>query len=200
MCIEKQIKMYLSVFLLSFFCVSNMLYAEEQYLGNDTTTVKKSIDIEIGEVTQYQLKEGSSEIKRDVSGKERVTTTFDIGNPSEVMPLTDSSTSDIFSGWEATVTITDTIDETYAYLEEVFARWEQISGSTSQGESSLSYGQDLGTNSANGYEDMTDLNGIEFSTGFKPGKYGYHSGHKVGANMNAKIGGKRVEVICNVNL
>ena len=41
MCIEKQIKMYLSVFLLSFFCVSNMLYAEEQYLGNDTTTVKK---------------------------------------------------------------------------------------------------------------------------------------------------------------
>lgn len=58
MCIEKQIKMYLSVFLLSFFCVSNMLYAEEQYLGNDTTTVKKSIDIETGEVTQYQLKEG----------------------------------------------------------------------------------------------------------------------------------------------
>ena len=40
MCIEIQIKMYLSVFLLSFFCVSNMLYAEEQYLGNDTTTVK----------------------------------------------------------------------------------------------------------------------------------------------------------------
>ena len=58
----------------------------------------------------------------------------------------------------------------------------------------------MGTNSANGYEDMTDLNGIELSTGFKPGKYGYHSGHKVGANMNAKIGGKRVEVICNVNL
>ena len=47
---------------------------------------------------------------------------------------------------------------------------------------------------------MTDLNGIELSTGFKPRKYGHHSVYKVGANMNAKIGGKRVEVICNVNL
>ena len=126
-----------------------MVYAEEQYLGDVTMTVKVT-DIETGEVTEYQLEEGRSQVQKDSSGKETVTTTFDIDNLSEVMPLTDSSTSDIFSGWEATVRSTDTIDGTNTCLEEVFARWEQISGSTSRGESSLNYGQDLGMNSANG--------------------------------------------------
>lgn len=107
------------------------------------------------------------------------------------------SINNIFYGYEGTISITYTDDGTYACLQTVRGSWERVSGSYVMSDTGITYGQDLGTNSANGSKSYTGIS-IFVTTAYKPGKYGYNLGHKLGANLSGKINGRYYTVVCNV--
>lgn len=150
--------------------------------------------------------EGNAElIGRDVKNIEGSTTVIDtysvtpvVISEEGIMPFTDSSTTETNRYWRAEIQIKYTVDATYACLETVSGKWVYLNqgGSNTITNGQISYGQILGTNSRNG----SSITGIScyIPTGFSKGKYG--SGHSLGANMSATVGGEKLEAAINIGL
>ena len=182
--------------------ISSLAYANDYGTPQETITIT---DKETGEVTKYTLDEDDiqSQVSIDENtGEKSITAIYEFGQDSEIDPFTTSSTQDELNGWRGNVQITYTVTSSTACLEKVNARLQHISGSSELSYATLDYGQDLGTNSDT---DSYDFNlddgvlGVNISTRFSPGKFGYDLGHKIGAVLTADIGNKTLEVESSVN-
>ncbi len=181
--------------------IPERVYAKEEFYGKPTTTIIITDEI-TGKAESYQLGEEGMQtyVKTNSTGEKQIVTNFGVTKGVGIVPYTDSSSTDIFSGWKISVEITYTITDYTACLKEVWCRIDQVSGNASRGEFVLTYGQQLGTNSTNGYRNMYMSSLVKVPTLFSPGKYGYNRGYFLGANVSGKVAGKKVEVICNVTL
>lgn len=154
-------------------------------------------NIETGTVTEYQLDNAKIKHTQDENGNPVTIGTVEVGGTPANMSRAGQSNYDVFSGWKGTVAITYTNDGTYACLNSAEGSWVRVNGSTGISSRTLTYGQDLGTNSRSGSTGIVDSYAY-VSTGWPKGKYGYGAGHKVGANVSAKINGNYVYVYCNL--
>lgn len=155
-------------------------------------------DVETGKIEEYKIENDVTETIINNQGEitQSSTVTVDDETISNRMRVGQSN-NNTFSGWKGTVNIQYSDDGTYAALKQATASWKRVSGSTSISNKTLNYGQDLGTNSKHGSINFTN-GSTAVVVNWPKGKYAYNVGHKVVANLSAKIKGKYVYVYCNV--
>lgn len=166
-----------------------------------TKTVLTVINEETGETEEYVYEDASSvTATKNSNGETVITEDINILPPdsnTDIKPRIDTSKSDSAYGYKLHVRLTYTDDGTWACLQEVYARFEKVSGSYNVSNGSVDYGQVLGTNSRRATSNMLGV-GTEFGTGFPKGKYG--KGHYLGATLSGKIGSYNVSLNHNVYL
>lgn len=160
-------------------------------------------DEKTGETIRIELESPEVNIQMNDKGEAVITNTYTIDKSGTcvegaVNPRASQTNTNTFYGYEGTVSITYTDDGTYACLQTAKGSWKKVSGSYVMSDTSITYGQDLGTNSANGSKSYTGIS-IFVTTAYKPGKYGSNLGHKLGANLSGKINGSYYTVVCNVH-
>lgn len=195
--IKKRNKRMLSIFVAT--CLISLAMSFAAMASPRVTTQVVIKNIETGDITEWPLNDIVTREVIDENGQlvNVSTVTFD-GSSMQTNARAGQSNYNVISGWKGTVSITYTDDGTYACLKSASGSWERQSGSSTISDKKLTYGQDLGTNSRSGSTSMPNSS-TSVRLVWPAGKYGYNSGHKVGANVSGKIGSNYVYVYCNVS-
>lgn len=194
---KKLLGLFLTMcFVLQTVCIPT--FASEEKTPTATTVITV-IDNTTGEKTEFQVNNNvTTEKSIDENGNPISISTFEVGGKNSMLRAGQTNYGDC-DGWRGTVSIRYTDDGTYASLSYAEGKWEQERASTIITSTSMTYGQDLGTNARNGSITIptSTLKG-SVSLNWPPGKYGSGKGHKVGATLIGTIRNKTYHVACNV--